>query len=125
MGVVLVHRFWSGLQYGLATLATSMSETLTVLHTFMYQVLSVLCVDRTLKHGWRLLSHAFLGIGLFSLLIEQIIFWLNMLIKQFGEPTTLCHKFRSSLGALQLEVGTQGNPLIEPYDRLHILATPC
>ena len=49
-----------------------------------------------------------------------------MMIQHFGAPSTLLGlKFRASLEALHLELGTRGNPLHAPYPALRILATPC
>jgi hypothetical protein len=39
--------------------------------------------------------------------------------------TTIAKKFTASLKALQLEIGCIGNPLLENYDELGLLATAC
>ena len=75
-------KLWPGVQYSLMTLATTMSETLLAMYPFMYQILLILVLGmkRTLKYGWRSLSRASGGLELFSLPIEQMICWINMLI---------------------------------------------
>ena len=63
--------------------------------------------------------------GLLSFPVEQLICWINMLTQHFGAPTVLGNKFRASLEALQLELGTNGNPLSLDYSVYKCLATPC
>ena len=78
-----------------------------------YDMLSFLGVNRHIKRGWRTLPRAFGGVGLLSFSLEQTICWLNMLIQHFGVPTVLGNKFSASLEALQLEIETLGNPLVD------------
>jgi hypothetical protein len=65
------------------------------------------------------------GIGLFCFAIEQTIGMINMLIQHFEAGTTLAKKFTATLEAMQLEIGCIGNPLLENYDNLGVLATAC
>ncbi len=48
-----------------------------------------------------------------------------MLIQHYGSGTTLAKKITASIEALQLEIGCIGSPLVENYDKLHLLATAC
>ena len=48
-----------------------------------------------------------------------------MFLQHYGMDSTLGHKFRASLEALQLEIGCSGCPLAMNFDRYGILATPC
>jgi len=47
-----------------------------------------------------------------------------MLVQHYGAGTTLAKKMTASIEALQLEIGCIGNPFIENYEELHLLATP-
>jgi hypothetical protein len=48
---------------------------------------------------------------------------INMLIQHFEAGTMLAKKFTATLKAMQLEIGCIGNPLLENYDNLGVLAT--
>ena len=111
--------------YGIATLATPLTVARTMLGNCDYKILPLLGVNRHIKKGYRTLPRAFGGIGLFSFPIEQMICWMNMLVQHFGVPSVLGRKFSASLEALQLELGTNGNPLDLDFDRYGDLATPC
>ena len=118
-------KLWPGLRYGLATLATPLAAAKELLRKEEQEMLPFLGINRNIKRGWRTLPRVFGGVGLLSFPVDQMICWLNMLIQHYKVPSTLGHKFRASLEALQLEVGTRGNPLLAPYPVLHVLATPC
>jgi hypothetical protein len=68
-------------------------------------------VNRNVKREWRSLHRAFGGIGLHSLPVEHAIAMINMLIQHYGAETMLTKKFSASIEALQLEIGSIGNPL--------------
>ena len=118
-------KLWAGVRYGLATLATPLSIAQELLRDSEFKMLSFLGVNKNIKREWRTLPRSFGGVGLFSFPIEQMICWLNMIIQHFGVPSILGNKFLASLEALQLELGCLGNPLLEPYHKLHHLATAC
>ena len=48
-----------------------------------------------------------------------------MLVQHYGVSSVLGRKFSASLEALQLEIGTNQNPLELDFDRYGDLATPC
>jgi hypothetical protein len=118
------YKLWPGLKYGLATLATPTSQIRDLIRKLDYLTLPLLGVNRSVKHEWRTIPRAFGGIGMFDLAVEQMIGWSNMVLQHFGAPTTLGHKMKATLEALQIEIGCTGNPLSERYDSRGILATP-
>ena len=118
-------KLWPAIRYGLATLATPLAVAQDLLGVSYFHILSFLGVNRNIKKGYRTIPRAFGGIGLLSFAVEQMICWLNMLIQHFGVPTILGRKFTASLEALQLEIGTNRNPLEVPFRTHGTLATPC
>ncbi len=48
-----------------------------------------------------------------------------MFVQHFEASTTLVKKFTVTLEALQLETGCIGNPLLENYNNLGVLAMAC
>ncbi len=48
-----------------------------------------------------------------------------MLVQHFEAGTTLAKKFTAMLETMQLEIGCIGNPFLENYDNLGLLATAC
>jgi hypothetical protein len=50
---------------------------------------------------------------------------INMLVQHFEAGTTLAKKFTAMLETMQLEIGCIGNPFLENYDNLGLLATAC
>ena len=48
-----------------------------------------------------------------------------MLVQHYGVSSVLGRKFSASLEALQLEIGTNQNPLELDFDCYGDLATPC
>ena len=50
---------------------------------------------------------------------------INMFVQHFEAGTTLAKKFTATLEALQIEIGCIGNPLLENYNKLGVLATAC
>jgi hypothetical protein len=50
---------------------------------------------------------------------------INMFVQHFEAGTTLAKKFTATLEAMQLEIGCIGNPLLENYNDLGVLATAC
>jgi hypothetical protein len=48
---------------------------------------------------------------------------INIFTQHFEVGTALAKKFMASLKALQLEIGCIGNPFLENYNKLGLLAT--
>jgi hypothetical protein len=123
----IAYRFklWAGVRYGLAVLVTHLSISAGVLKKQNFWLLLFLGVNRNVKREWRTIHRAFGGIGLFSFAIEQTIGMINMLIQHFEAGMTLAKKFTATLEAMQLETDCIGNPFLENYDDLGVLATAC
>jgi hypothetical protein len=113
---------WPGLQYGLATLATTSSHLEGQLRRLDYEALSLLGVNPNIKREWRTIPHKFGGIGLRSLEVEQTIGWINIILQHFGVASKLGQNCRASLEAMQLELGCLGTPLFESFRQLGHLA---
>jgi hypothetical protein len=123
----MAYRFklWPGIRYGLATLATPLGRAKHMINQENFHSLPFLGVNRNVEREWRTLHRAFGGIGLFSFTTKHTISMINIFIQHYGAGTTLAKKFRASLEALQLELGSAGNPLREDFDERNILATEC
>ena len=65
-------------------------------------ILGVVC---TVKQELRKLHTTLGGVGLFHLLMEQLICWLNMLLQHYHTSTALKKKLDSSIKYLQLQLG--------------------
>jgi hypothetical protein len=105
-----------GIQYGLATLAISLTAAQRVLLQENFHSLLFLGVNRNVKREWRTIHRAFRGIGLFSFAIEHTIRRINMFIHHYGAGTMLAKKFTALLEVLQLELGCAGNLLCKNFD---------
>jgi hypothetical protein len=123
----IAYRFklWAGVRYGLSVLAAPLLILAGVLKKQNFWLLSFLGVNHNVKREWRMIHRAFGSIGLFSFAIEQTIGMINMFIQHFEASMLLTKKFTATLEALQLEKGCIGNPLLENYNNLGILATAC
>jgi hypothetical protein len=97
-------KLWSGIRYGLATLAMPLEIAQTILQCKNFHFLSYLGVNQNVKREWRTLHRAFGGIGLHSLMVEHTITMINMMAQHYGTETTLPKKFLASIEELQLEV---------------------
>ena len=118
------HRFslWTGMRYGLATLASSHHKLSSQLRRLDFEALSLLGVNKHVKVQWRTIPREFGGIGLYSLQVEQTLGWINMVLQHYGVNSTLGHKCKMSLECLQLEIGCVGNPLREKFSSTGHLA---
>ena len=87
----MLYRFklWSGLRYGIATLATPLATAHTVLEGLEYKMLSFLGVNRNINWGWQTLPRAFGGVGLFIFAVEHMIVWAGMLLLHCGVPSLM------------------------------------
>ena len=113
---------WSGICYGLATLATSNIRLKDKLRKLDFECLSLLGVNKNVRVQWWTIPQEFGGIGLHSLETEQTLGWINMILQHYGVNSTLGRKCTASLECLQLEIGCQGNPLSEQFDKVGHLA---
>ncbi len=119
------YKLWPGVHYGIATLATPLSATTSLLHNLEFKILGSMGVNRNVKMEWRTLAREFGGISLYSLTIEQFISCLEVILQHYCTGSTLSLKMHASLEALQLEVGCCGNPLNKDYRKRGGLATEC
>jgi hypothetical protein len=116
-------KFWAGVRYGLAALATPLSVATGVLKEQNFKLLAFLGLNHNVKREWRTLHRAFGGIGLFRFTMEQMISMINIFTQHFEVGMTLAKKFTASLEALHLKIGCIGNPLLENHNELGLLAT--
>jgi hypothetical protein len=103
-------KLWTGVRYGLASLATFLLVAKGVLKQQNFKLLAFLGVNCNVKREWRTLHRAFGRIGLFSFVVEQMIGMINIFIQHYEASTTLTKRFTASLEALQLEIGCIKNP---------------
>lgn len=109
------HQLWPGLRYGLGTLSNSYSAAETCLTKFDYTLLPFIGVNRHIKKEWRTLHPAYGGVGLLSLPIEQLICRSTLLLQHYNTSSIIGNKLTCSLHLLQLQIGTNGNPLLLSY----------
>ena len=114
---------WSGLRYGIATLANPLSKLKGTLRKLDYETLPLLGVNRMVRVQRRTTPWEFGGIGMLSLEVEHTLGWINMILQHFGTQATDWIKCIALLEALQLEIGSLGNPLREKYSELGHIAT--
>ena len=115
-------QLWSGLRYGLGTLTNSIEAANACLSNIDAQLLPLLGVNRNITTEWRTLPPAYGGVGLLSLSVEQLISRINIFSLHFGEQTIIGQKLLCSLHLLQLQIGTNINPLTLPYEKWGHLA---
>ena len=110
-------QLWAGVRYGLGVLAEPITKMgkLTMTKNFAYRVLPSLGVNRNIKTGWRYLHQAFSGCGLLHLPTESVISRLNMFLQHWDNPAPVRKAMRASMECLQLEIGCQVCPLLEPF----------
>ena len=117
------YQLWPSIKYGLGTLATTRTVMDRLLHKLEFAMLSHLGVNQHVKTEWRRIPREFGGIGLYNLVVEQFIAWIEIFLQHYGAGFTTSKKLRASLEALQLELGCASNPLNEEYEVLGALAT--
>jgi hypothetical protein len=86
------HQLWLGLQYGLGTMTNDIEEAENTLQESDYKMLNILGVACTVTKGLRKLHTTFGGFGLFSILTEQLICQVNMLLQHYHTSTNLGRK---------------------------------
>lgn len=81
----LAYRFklWPSIRYRLGAMTNDMEEISSLLDKQDYKTMSSLGVASTIKTGWRKLHSTFGGIGLYSLLTEQLIERLTLLLQHY------------------------------------------
>ncbi len=72
--------------------------------------------------GLRRLHTTFGGFGLYNLGTEQLICQVNLLLKQCHTPLIMSKKLEASIRYLQLQLGSNQNPLTLDYDQWGYLA---
>ncbi len=105
------HQLWPGVRYGLGTMRNDLEAANSLFHDEDYRMLNVLGEARSITKGLRRLHTTFGGFGLFNLPAEQLISCMNMLMQHYHTSSNLSRKLDASLGCLQLQLGTPGNPL--------------
>ncbi len=83
----------------------------SLFHDEDYRMPNVLGEARSITKGLRRLHTTFGGFRLFNLPVEQLISCMNMLMQHYRTSSNLSWKLDASLGCLQLQPGTPGNPL--------------
>ena len=115
-------QLWPGLRYGIGTLTNDIEEANNLLNKTEARTLSTLGVVRTATTGLRRLHTTFGGFGLFNLATEQLISRVNLMMQHYHTPSTLSRKLDASIGYLQLQVGSNQNPLTLNFDKWGYLA---
>ena len=110
-------QLWAGLRYGLGTLTNTIEAAEGCLSNIDTQLLPLLGVNRNITKDWRTIPTAFGGVGLLSLPVEQLISRINIFSLHYGEQTIIGQKLLCSLHLLQLQIGTNTNPLTLPYEK--------
>ena len=105
------HQLWPGVRYRLGTMTNDLKAADSLLHNEDYRMLNVLGVAHSITKGIRRLHKTFRGFGLFNLPAEQLVSCMNMLMQHYHTSSNLSWKLDASLGYLQLQLGTPGNPL--------------
>lgn len=85
-------------------------------------MMNVLGVASTVKRGWRKLHLTFGGLGLYSLVTEQLIECLNLLLQHYKTSSPLSRKLDMSLAYFQLQLGVNVYPLDLCYEDWHCMA---
>jgi len=86
------------------------------------EMLNILGISKNVTKGLRRLQPTFGGFGLFSLATEQLIGRLNLMLQHYHTPSNLSRKLDVSLKYLQLQIGSNRNPLSLDFDKWGHLA---
>ena len=121
--VAYKRQLWPSLRYGIGTLSNTIEEGDEMFKNTDYKLLPVLGICRNIGKEWRRLHLTFGGFGLTDFNTEQVIERINLLLQHYGEDTTLSKKLLCSLQLLQLEIGSNGNPLQERFTDKGIYAS--
>jgi hypothetical protein len=96
-------------------MTNDLEVTDNLLHREDYRMLNLLGVVRSMTKDLQQLHTSFGGFGLSSLLVEQLIGRVNMLMQHYHTSTNLSKKLDVSLRYLQLQLGTPNNPFLLDY----------
>eukprot|EP00804_Cyclotella_cryptica_P024304 CCRYP_012569-RA/>CCRYP_012569-RA protein AED:0.31 eAED:0.31 QI:0/0/0/1/1/1/2/0/544 len=111
-------QLWPGLQYGIGTLPTTLSEATSLLDTYHRRMLPMLGVNCNIRKGWQTLHPGFLGVGLYDFTVEMVIEKLNLFFQHYGSLTDAGITLWACLENLQVECGYAGNPFNHPYQQV-------
>ena len=115
-------QLWPGIRYGLGTLTNYLEEADNLLSDLEGKTLNILGVAKTATIRLRQLHTTFGGIGLFNLATEQLISRVNLLLQHYHTPSTMSRKLDASIRYLQLQLGSNLNPLMLDYNQWGYLA---
>ena len=87
-----------------------------------YKTLNVLGILRNLTKGLRRIHTTFGGFGLFNLPTEKLISMVNMFFQHYHVSTNLSKKLDTSVGYLQLQIGTPNIPFLQDHAKWGYLA---
>jgi len=115
-------QLWAGLRYGIGTMTNDIEEAEELFKPQEQDILNILGIVKNVTRELRRLQPTFGGFGLFNLATEQLIGRINLMMQHYHTPSTLSKKLDASLKYLQLQVGTNSNPLILDYSKWGHLA---
>ena len=115
-------QLWAGLRYGIGTMTNDIEEAEELFKEQEQETLNILGILKNVTKELRRLTPTFGGFGLFNLATEQLIGRINMMMQHYHTPSNLSRKLDISLKYLQLQVGTNKNPLILDYNEWGHLA---
>jgi len=109
-------QLWASLRYGIGTMTNDIEEAEELLDQQDRSILNILGIVKNVTRQLRRIHTTFGGFGLYNLATEQLISRLNLLMQHYHTPSNLSKKLDISLKYLQLQVGTNKNPLLLNYD---------
>ena len=115
-------QLWPGIRYGLGTLTNDIEEADKLFSEVEGRTLNILGVVRTATKGLRRLHTTFGGFGLLDLATEQLIGRVNLLLQHYHTPSVMSRKLDASIRYLQLQLGSNKNPLTLDYNQWGHLA---
>jgi hypothetical protein len=115
-------QLWPGLRYGLGTLTNSMDDLIECTHRIEVELLPLLGVNRHIPWEWRILPQAYGGVGLLHLPTKQFILCTNLFLQYYKDSSIIGNKLQCLLLLLQLQIGTNMNPLQIDYNKWAYLA---
>jgi hypothetical protein len=111
------HQLWPGLRYGLGIMTNDIKPAARLLYNADHKTLNVLGIFCNVTKGLQKIHTTFGGFRLFDLLTEQLISRVNMFFQHYHVSTNLSKNLDTSLGYLQLQVGTPHNPFTQDYSK--------
>ncbi len=92
-------------------------------HTWYYQCLPSLGINRNISKVWRTLPTEFQGLGLPNMSLEKLASSLTFLRHHWNNNTAVGKALRGTYELCQLEIGLGGNFLEKDYNRYNVLAS--